>query len=116
MGGGGEAFQEGFGSLILDEVGLDGIGEGGDVGEVCNAIIYWFTYKGKGFLMGCLMVATSGGMIRQLGWGAAITRFGCSFIELTGAGVSDADVSCTPNVMMLFWGAEMPKTVGATIR
>ena len=77
--------------------------------------IYWSTCKGEGFLMGCLMVVTSGGMIRRLGWGAAIARFGCSFIELTGVGVSDACVGCTPNVVMLFWGAEMPRMVGATV-
>ena len=47
------------------------------------------------------MVATSG-MIRQLGCGVAKARVGCSFIELTGAGVSDACISCAPNVVMLF--------------
>ena len=51
-----------------------------------------------------------------LGWGAAIARFGCSFIELTGAGVSDVCISCAPNVVMLFWGAKMPRMVGATVR
>ena len=64
--------------------------------------IYWFTCKGKGFLMGCLIAATSGGMIRQLGCGAAIARVGCSFIKLTDVGVGDAHVSCAPNVVMLF--------------
>ena len=53
------------------------------------------------------MVATSG-MIRQLGCGAAKARISCSFIELTGAGVGDAHISCTPNVVMLFVGAEVP--------
>ena len=75
--------------------------------------IYWFTCRGEGFLLECL---TSGGMMRQLGWGAAIAKVGCSFIELTGAGVSDVCISCAPNVVMLFWGAKMPRTVGATIR
>ena len=77
--------------------------------------IYWSTCKGEGFLMGCLMVVTSGGMIRWLGWGAAIVRLSCSFIELIGVGVGDAHIGCTPNVVMLFWGAEMPRTVGATV-
>ena len=31
-------------------------------------------------------------------------------------GVGDAHTSCTPNVVMLFWGAEVPRTVGATVR
>ena len=39
MGGGGEAFKKGFGSLVLAEVGLDGVGEGGDVREVGDAIV-----------------------------------------------------------------------------
>ena len=53
--------------------------------------------------------------MRQLGWGAAITKVGCSFIELVGAGVGDACISCAPNVVMLFWGARMPGVVGATV-
>ena len=64
--------------------------------------IYWSTCKGKGFLMGCLIVVISGGMTRQLGWGAAIVRFSCFFIELTGVGVGDACISCAPDVVMLF--------------
>ena len=75
--------------------------------------IYWSTYRGEGFLMECW---TSGGMMRRLGWGAAIAKVGCSFIELVGAGVSDACISCAPNVVMLFWGARMPGVVGATVR
>ena len=59
---------------------------------------------------------TSDGMIRQLGWGAAIAKVSCSFIELAGAGVGDACVGCAPNVVMLFWGARMPRVVGATVR
>ena len=39
MGGGGEAFKEGFGSLIFADVGLDGVGEGGDVCEVGDAVV-----------------------------------------------------------------------------
>ena len=42
-------------------------------------------------------------------------KVGCSFIELTGAGVNDAYISCVPNVVMLFWGAEVPRMVGATV-
>ena len=42
-------------------------------------------------------------------------KVGCSFIELTGAGVGDVCIGYTPNVVMLFWGAEMPRTVGATV-
>ena len=42
-------------------------------------------------------------------------KVGCSFIGLAGAGVSDAHVGCTPNVVMLFWGVEMPRTVGVTV-
>ena len=61
--------------------------------------IYWSTCRGKGFLLECL---TSGGMMRRLGWGAAIAKVGCSFIELTGVSVGDAHVGCTPNVVMLF--------------
>ena len=53
--------------------------------------------------------------MRQLGWGAAIAKVSCSFIELAGAGVGDAHVSCTPNVVMLFWGARMPGVVGVTV-
>ena len=49
--------------------------------------------------------------MRQLSWGAAIAKVSCSFIELTGVGVSDVHVGCTPNVVMLFWGAEMSGTV-----
>ena len=40
MGRGGEAFKEGFGSLIFVDVGLDGIGEGGDVCEVGDAVVF----------------------------------------------------------------------------
>ena len=61
------------------------------------------------------MVVTSG-IIRQLGWGAARMRVGCSFIELTGAGISDVRVGCAPNVVMLFVGAEVPWMVGVTVR
>ena len=39
MGGCGETFQEGFGSFILLDVGLDGVSEGGDVGKVGDSII-----------------------------------------------------------------------------
>ena len=59
---------------------------------------------------------TSGGMMRRLGCGAAIAKVGCSFIGLGGAGVSNARVGCAPNVVMLFWGARMPRVVGATVR
>ena len=31
-----------------------------------------------------------------------MAKVGCSFIELRGAGVSDAHVGCAPNVVMLF--------------
>ena len=55
-------------------------------------------------------------MMRRLSCGAAIAKVGCSFIELVGVGVSDARVSCTPNVVMLFWGVRMPGVVGATVR
>ena len=54
--------------------------------------------------------------MRQLGQGAAIAKVGCLFIELTGVGVGNACIGCAPNVVMLFWGVEMPKTVGATVR
>ena len=74
--------------------------------------IYWSTCGGEGFLMECW---TSGGMMRQLGCSAAIAKVSCSFIELVGAGVSDVHVGCTPNVVMLFWGARMPGVVGATV-
>ena len=46
----------------------------------------------------------------------AIVKVGCSFIELIGAGVGDACISCAPNMVMLFWGAEVPGIVGATVR
>ena len=39
MGRGGEPFKKGLGSLVLAEVGFDGVGEGGNVGEVGDAII-----------------------------------------------------------------------------
>ena len=42
-------------------------------------------------------------------------KIGCSFMELIGVDVSDACVGCAPNVVMLFWGVEMPGTVGATV-
>ena len=44
-----------------------------------------------------------------------MVRVGCSFIELRGAGVGDACVGCTLNVVLLFWGARMPGVVGATV-
>ena len=53
--------------------------------------------------------------MRQLGWGAAIAKVGCSFIELVGVGVGDACISCAPNMVMLFWDARMPRVVGATV-
>ena len=53
--------------------------------------------------------------MRRLGWGAAFVKIGCSFIELIGVDVSDVHVGCAPNVVMLFWGVEMPRTVGATV-
>ena len=59
---------------------------------------------------------TSGGMMRQLGYSAAIAKVSCSFIELVGVGVSDVHVSCAPNMVMLFWGARMPGIVGVTVR
>ena len=31
-------------------------------------------------------------------------------------GVGDTCVGCASNVMMLFWGAKMPGTVGVTVR
>ena len=74
--------------------------------------IYWSTCKGEGFLMECW---TSGGMMRRLGCSAAMAKVSCSFIELRGVGVGDAHVGCTPNVVMLFWGARMPRVVGATV-
>ena len=61
------------------------------------------------------MVVTSK-MIRQLGCGAARAGVGCSFIELTGMGVSNTCIGCASNVMVLFVGAKVPWTVGATIR
>ena len=45
-----------------------------------------------------------------------MAKVGCSFIELVGAGVGDARLGCTPNVMMLFLGARMPGVVGMTVR
>ena len=45
-----------------------------------------------------------------------MARVGCSFIELRGAGVGDARIGCTPDVVMLFLGARMPRVVGATVR
>ena len=54
-------------------------------------------------------------MMRRLGWGAAIAKVSCSFIELTGAGVGDVHIGSAPNVVMLFWGARMPGVVGATV-
>ena len=39
MGGCGEALQEGFGPFILFDVGFDGVSEGGNIGEVGDAII-----------------------------------------------------------------------------
>ena len=75
--------------------------------------IYWSICRGEGFLIECL---TSGGMTRRLGWGAAIVKVGCSFIGLVGVGVSDVCIGCAPKVVMLFWGAEMPRTVGVTVR
>ena len=74
--------------------------------------IYWSTCKDEGFLMECW---TSGGMMRQLGCGAAMVKVGCSFIELRGVGVSDACVGCAPDVVMLFLGARIPRVVGATV-
>ena len=53
--------------------------------------------------------------MRRLGCGAAMAKVGCSFIELIGAGVSDARIGYTPNVVVLFWGARMPRVVGATV-
>ena len=53
--------------------------------------------------------------MRRLGCGAAMTKVGCSFIELRGAGVGDACVGCAPDVVMLFLGARMPRVVGATV-
>ena len=44
-----------------------------------------------------------------------MAKVGCSFIELRGAGVSDAGVGCASNVVMLFLGARMPRVVGATV-
>ena len=44
-----------------------------------------------------------------------MVKVGCSFIGLRGVGVGDARVSCAPNVVMLFWGARMPRVVGATV-
>ena len=58
---------------------------------------------------------TSGGMIRRLGCDAAIAKVSCSFIELRGAGVGDACISCAPDVIVLFLGARMPGVVGATV-
>ena len=40
MGRGGEAFKEGLGSLILADVGLDGVSEGGDICEVGDTIVF----------------------------------------------------------------------------
>ena len=40
MGRGGEAFKEGFGSLIFTDVGLDGVSERGDICEVGDAIVF----------------------------------------------------------------------------
>ena len=54
--------------------------------------------------------------MRQLGCGAAMAKVGCSFIELSGAGVGDARVGCAPGVVMLFLDARMPGVVGATVR
>ena len=39
MGRGGKAFEEGFGSLIFADVGLDGVGEGGNICEVGYAVV-----------------------------------------------------------------------------
>ena len=40
MGRGGEAFKKGFGSLVLPDVGLDGVSEGRDVSEVGDSIVF----------------------------------------------------------------------------
>ena len=54
MGRCGEALQEGLGSLILSDVGFDGVSEGGDVGEVGNAIVLLVgDREGKRFVMSC---------------------------------------------------------------
>ena len=53
--------------------------------------------------------------MRRLGCGAAMARVGCSFIELRGADVGDACVSCASNAVVLFWGARMPGVVGVTV-
>ena len=54
MGGGGEAFKEGFRSLIFADVGLDGIGEGRDVGEVGDPIVLLVSDReGDRFVMPC---------------------------------------------------------------
>ena len=74
--------------------------------------IYWSTCGGEGFL---IEYWTSGGIMRRLGYGAAIAKVGCSFIGLRGAGVGDARVGCAPDVVMLFLGARMPGVVGATV-
>ena len=39
VGRGGEPFKKGLGSLVLTEVGFDGVGEGGNVGEMGNAVV-----------------------------------------------------------------------------
>ena len=54
MGRGGEAFEKGFGSLVLAEVGLNGVGEGGDVCEVGYVIVFLVgDREGNRLVMSC---------------------------------------------------------------
>ena len=54
MGGGGEAFKEGFRSRVFADVGFDGVGEGGDVREVGDAVVFLVSDgEGDRLVMSC---------------------------------------------------------------
>ena len=54
MGRGGKAFKEGFRSLVFADVGLDGVGEGGDVREVGDAVVFLVSDgEGNRLVMSC---------------------------------------------------------------
>ena len=44
-----------------------------------------------------------------------MVKVSCSFIGLIGVGVGGAHVGCTPDMAMVFLGAGVPGTVGATV-
>ena len=54
MGRGGETFKEGFGSLIFADIGFDGVGEGGNVCEVGDAVVFLVSDgEGDRLVMSC---------------------------------------------------------------